>query len=252
MYGFSVVLSGETASFRDPGAQLYHETLPLPPVSTLIGIAGAAMGMPFNQAWEFFQKNNISVGVKDVTRDKVYRGTPPGKGLDLWKYSKIVSKEVRSDILKREFIFRPVYCLYYGARHPGNLEQLKKAFASPAWALSLGSSDDIAQIKNISDISVMEEVQSANGKDLNFSLIPGDQTDKVVFDWEAIAQAPICSTLELPVVKKLPIGFSFNKNGERKGCNYMSFTFVSEIQKLREPCLAYRFGIDIVPMISLS
>ena len=252
MYGFSVVLSGETASFRDPGSQLYHGTLPLPPVSTLVGIAGAAMGMSFQNIWGFFQENQIMVGVKDVTRNKDYRGMPPGKGLDLWKYCKIVTKEVRSDILKREFIFRPVYCLYYGTRQSEVLDQLRNAFLSPAWALSLGTSDDIAQIKKVSEVAPMEEIQDANGRDLNFTLIPGDQTDKISFDWDAIAKTPIYSTLELPVVKKLPVGFSFGNNGERKGDKYMSFTFLSEIQKLSESCSAYQFGADIVPLVSLS
>jgi len=35
MYGLIVTLYAKTASFRDPGAQLYHETMPLPPPSTI-------------------------------------------------------------------------------------------------------------------------------------------------------------------------------------------------------------------------
>ncbi|MGI6553975.1 MAG: CRISPR-associated protein Cas5 [Bacillota bacterium] len=248
MYGFSVVLSAETASFRDPGAQLYHETLPLPPVSTIIGIAGAALGMSFKDVWQHFQVNEISVGVKDVTRE--YRKTPPGKGLDLWKYRKIVSKEVRSDILKREFIFRPVYCLFYGAKSADKLKQLHSAFADPAWALSLGGSDDIACLEKITDIQPMEEVV-AQGKDLTFCLIPGNYAESFSFDWETISNIPTSTTLELPVVKHLPIGFNFGSGGERKGARYLSFTFLKEIQQLTKPCTAYRLEDEIVPLVSI-
>jgi len=248
MFGFSVVLSAETASFRDPGAQLYHETLPLPPVSTIVGIAGAALGMSFKDVWEYFQIKEINVGAKDLTRQ--YRKMPPGKGLDLWKYRKIVSKEVRSDILKREFIFRPVYSLFYGAKSADNLKQLHSAFGDPTWALCLGGSDDLAFLKELTDIRAMQKV-SAQGRDLNFTLIPGDYTDDFAFDWDTISNIPVSTTLELPVVKCLPIGFNFGSQGERKGSKYLAFTFLKEIQQLTKPCTAYRLEDEIVPLVSL-
>lgn len=249
MYGFFVVLSAETASFRNPGGQLYHATLPLPPVSTMIGIAGAALGFPFQQSWEFFQANNVNVGVKDISRS--WRGTSPGKGLDLWKYQKIVSNEVRSDILKREFLFRPVYRLYYSCRDRETLEYLRQAFLSPAWALCLGTSDDIARLEEVSQIETIEVV-NGGAVELSLSLIPGDQSDNYSFDWEVIRNTPIRTSLELPMVKQLPVGFVFGPNGERKGCKYRPFTFLSGIQRLKKPCPAYFFGIDIVPLISIA
>jgi len=249
MYGFSVVLSAETASFRDPGGQLYHATLPLPPVSTIVGIAGAALGLPFQQSWEFFQANNVNLGVKDITRS--WRGTLPGKGLDLWKYQKIVTNEVRSDILKREFLFRPVYRLFYSCKDRETLEHMRQAFISPAWALSLGTSDDISRLERVSLIETIEEV-SGGSVELSLSLIPGDQSDNYSFDWEVIRTTPIRTSLELPMVKQLPVSFVFGPNGERKGCKFRPFTFLSGIQRLKKPCPAYFFGIDIVPLISIA
>lgn len=248
MYGFSVVLSAETASFRDPGGQLYHATLPLPPVSTIIGIAGAALGFPFQQSWEFFQANNISVGVKDISLS--WRGKAPGKGLDLWKYKKIVTKEVKSDVLKREFLYRPVYQLYYGCGDKGLLEQLRQAFLSPSWALCLGTSDDIASLKEVSQIEVVKEV-SGGAVELSYSLIPGDHSNNYSFDWEAIRNTPIRKSLELPMVKQLPVGFLFGPKGVRKGCEYRPFTFLSGIQRLKDPCPAYIFGKEYVPLVSI-
>lgn len=250
MKGFSVVLSAETASFRDPGAQLYHGTLPLPPVSTIIGIAGAALGKPFQQVWELFQRYDIKVGVKDITRSR--RGISPGKGLDLWKYRKIKTDEVGSDVLKREFLFRPVYRLYYSCENMETLEELRQAFLSPAWALTLGTSDDIARLEEVSPIETIEQVEGG-AEELNYCLVPGDISDNYSFDWEKIIRnSPIRSSLELPLVKQLPIEFVFNSDGERKGCRYRPFTFLSGNQKLKNPCPAYSFGMEPVPLISVA
>lgn len=249
MYGISVVLSAETASFRDPGGQLYHATLPLPPVSTIIGIAGAALGLPFQQSWEFFQDKDINVGAKDISRSR--RGSPPGRGLDFWKYHKIVSNEVRSDVLKREFLFRPAYRLYYSCEDWDTLEQLRKAFLSPAWALSLGTSDDIARIEEVScEVELIKEV-SEGTVELSHSLISGDQLDNLSFDWEFLRNTPIRTSLELPIVKHLPVRFVFGSDGERKGCEYRPFTFLSGFQRLKQPCPAYIFGQEVVPLISI-
>ena len=57
MNGLMVKLYAKTASFRDPGAQLYHDTMPLPLPSTIVGIAGAALGLSFDDALSFFKKN---------------------------------------------------------------------------------------------------------------------------------------------------------------------------------------------------
>lgn len=250
MNGFYIILSAETASFRDPGGQLYHKTLPLPPVSTIIGIAGAALGFPFQQSWEFFHTNDVMVGVKDISHS--WRGMSPGKGLDLWKYQKIVTNEVGSDILKREFLFRPVYQLYYSCETMDTLERIHHSFLSPAWALTLGSSDDIARLEEVSQIETIKQVNGGT-TELNYSLISGDQSDNYSFDWEEIIRhSPIRSSLELPMVKQLPVKFIFGSNGERKGCEYKPFTFLSGNQRLKNPCPAYCFGKDIVPLISIA
>jgi len=244
MYGFSVELSAETASFRDPGGQLYHATLPLPPVSTIVGIAGAALGVPFQRVWEFFRIHDIYVGVKDISPKR------PGRGLDLWKYKKIVTNKVLSDILKREFLFQPVYHLYYGCHEEDPLKELRQAFMSPAWALSLGTSDDIAWLKEVSPIRNITEV-AGGATNLSHTLLPGDHSDNYLFNWDIIRKTPIRQTLELPLVKRLPVDFTFGVNGERKGCAYRPFTFLSEIQRLKTPFPAYAFGHEAVPLISL-
>ncbi|HBC92674.1 MAG TPA: hypothetical protein DCZ10_07145, partial [Pelotomaculum sp.] len=242
-------LFSETASFRDPGGQLYHATLPLPPVSTVIGIAGAALGYCFQRTWEFFQTKNINVGVRDISRS--HREKPPGKGLDLWRYQKIAGKEVRSDVLKREFLLRPGYRLYYGCGDKTVLEQLRQAFIDPAWALSLGTSDDLAQVREVSHIEPIRET-SAGDTALSFCLIPGDHSNNYSFDWAAIQGTPERVSLELPMVKLLPSGFIFGPGEERKGCEYKPFTFLAGVHSLKKACPAYCFSEDVVPLISIK
>ncbi|WP_231682803.1 CRISPR-associated protein Cas5 [Phosphitispora fastidiosa] len=245
MYGFSVVLSAETASFRDPSGQLYHATFPLPPLSTLIGIAGAAIGMDFQQIWEFFKKNDIRSGVKDIN-EKV-----TGKGIDLWKYQKIVSKETRGDILKREFLFQVTYGLYYGCNILSVLEEMRKGFVSPAWALSLGSSDDIAIIKAVSEIQVVSE-GTVDVTGIKKTLIPGDYSKDYSFDWQTIKNTPVRTTLELPVVKQLPVDYVFTEDGERKGSSYKPFTFLTGVQQLKSPCQVFNFENKKIPLIPVG
>jgi CRISPR-associated protein Cas5t len=248
-YGFSVTLTAETASFRDPGGQLYHETLPLPPVSTIIGIAGSALGFPFPRVWKFFEDNHLGVGVRDISTE--LRKNSAGKGLDLWKYQKIVSKEVKSDILKREFLFRPGYRLFYSGANREVIETLRKAFLSPAWALTLGTSDDLTFIKEVSPIENVQEVPGGS-VDLSYRLIPGDQSDNYSFNWNLIMQEPVAVSLALPMVKNLPVGFVFGEQGERKGAKYQPFTFLAKFHSLKNPCPAYFVGQEIIPLFSLA
>ncbi|PKM81754.1 MAG: CRISPR-associated protein Cas5 [Firmicutes bacterium HGW-Firmicutes-14] len=245
MYGFSVVLSAETASFRDPSGQLYHATFPLPPLSTLIGIAGAAIGMNFQQVWNFFKEKDVRAGVKDISK-KVN-----GKGIDLWKYQKIVSKETRSDILKREFLFRVTYCLYYGCNDVVALEDVRKGFVSPAWALTLGNSDDIAKIKEVSKIQKVSEGTVDTGG-IKKILVPGNHSEDFSFDWQTIKNTPVRTTLELPLVKQLPVDYIFTEDGERKGCRYKPFTFLTGMQQLKSSCKVFSFGNEKIPLISIG
>lgn len=245
MYGFSAVLSAETASFRDPSGQLYHATFPLPPLSTLIGIAGAAIGMNFQQVWEFFKENGIMSGVKDISE------TAAGKGIDLWKYQKIVSKETRGDILNREFLFQVSYCLYYGCANLSVLEEVRRGFVAPAWALSLGNSDDIAIIKTVSETQEVSE-GIVDSLVIKKTLILGDYSERFSFDWQTIKNKPVRTTLELPLVKQLPVDYVFTEEGERKGCSYKTFTFLTGVQQLKSPCQIFSFDNEKVPLISVG
>ena len=245
MYGFSVRLAAQTASFREPSAHLYQRTYPMPPISAIAGIAGAACGLEFSEVWEYLRKNNIYVGVS---------GNGKGIAIDLWGYNKIVTpdskeekagtekmnleKALRHDILNREFLAYPVFTLYYASEHRDSIYNIASAFKNPKYAISLGNSDDIAVIKSVSEVC---EVGATETKSLKNTLIEGDFTKEIVFDWDALSSTSASKTLKAPAVANLIVDFKF-KGLRRDPKAYKKFTFLFEEHLLRSPHQAYSFS----------
>lgn len=255
MKGFYIILTGYTASFREPSSHLYQRTFPLPPISAMAGLAGAALGEEFSNAWNYFKKNNICVGV---------RGMGKGRAIDLWGYNKMVvpknpdektgtsslnlDKALRRDILNREFIAYPCYNVYYCCENSDVINNLHAAFKNTAYALSLGGSDDIAMLKYISDI------KSISAKDTVYfdnTLVPGDVSNNIFFDWEMIKKSSVSHTIVAPLVGNLIVDFDFT-NGIRKSKIYKEFTFLSGNQVLKSSVSAYFWDDVAVPMYNIG
>lgn len=242
MKGISVSLLAETASFRDPGAQLYHSSLGLPPYFTIVGIAGAALGKSFDEAVKYFEENKIYVGVY---------GKSAGNGKDLWNYQKVVSsKPVGKDIIVREFLYRLNVSLVYAAADIEIIYQLREAFLNPCYALSLGTSDELAKVVKVSDVV---EVQEVEVEKVYNTVIAGDLSGQFELDWETIRKMPLKKTIKAPSVKKLPVRFSFNSEGVRKASEYATFTFLEEgLIELKNKIKAYRVVETVVPLFGLD
>lgn len=246
MYGFSVSLCGLTASFREPGSHLYQATLPFPPVSALVGMAGAAFGKTFQEAWTFFKSKELCVGVSGATE---------GSGIDLWKYKKIadakdeqeknfvklhgLSKIVRDDILNREFLVNPRFRAFYAMSDKNVAETLRAAFLDPVYALSLGASDDIARTEGVSALCDVSEGSASHFFCNTF--LEGDHSQEVHFDWEALKRACVAQTLKATLVRPLIVDFKFKKE-ERHGSRYRLFTFLTGFQRLERPQSAFLFN----------
>ena len=123
-----------------PGSRTtYHETLPLPPPSTLLGVAGAAIGKSFEETLSFFKQHHIGVGCI---------GNHQGRGSDLWNYTKLKSGgKAEKDIVIREFLYGFQGELYYICEDEKIGKELYNAFLSPFYGLTLGNSDDLIKIK---------------------------------------------------------------------------------------------------------
>ena len=77
---FALTGYAETASFRVPETHTFHQTLPLPPRTTIVGVLGAAMGLEFMEAMSWVDKNEIWVGI---------RGKATGFMRDFWSFDKL-------------------------------------------------------------------------------------------------------------------------------------------------------------------
>ena len=141
-----VTLEGWTASFRKPemisGKQL---TLPVPPLSTVYGLLGAAKG-------EIVTPADTNLGyvfeyeAKTLDKELIYEI----KGL----------KGNKSNVVLKEFLYHPKMYLYLD-----NLE-FKEYLENPRYTLRLGRSEDLVQILKVETVELEERNNISLGKTL--------------------------------------------------------------------------------------
>lgn len=240
MYGLMVELYAKTASFRDPGAQLYHETLPLPPPSTIVGIAGAALGLPFEEVLSFFKDKDILIGCN---------GKSSGQGKDLWNYIKIKSGTNTHAIILRNFLYEVKIDMFFACEHQEAIIKLCNAFKDPFYAITLGNSDEIAKICSI---EMFEELHLESMKIFSNTWLPGNFIQELKIDWDSIQKSRINVTLKPPTVKKLPYDFEFDSYGARKAVKYKDITFIGENHYLETEAEVFVFGKKFAAMMQFQ
>ncbi|MGD0079682.1 MAG: CRISPR-associated protein Cas5 [Methanoregula sp.] len=224
MFSFSITAKAITASFRVPETHTFHQTLPLPPKTTIIGMIGAALGLRLDEAHAFVDTNNILVSVY---------GTHEGIMKDLWNYRKLTGKEKsytlddiknrrQYSILIREFLYSNDFTFFFAAEKTEPLDMLKNAFSSPHYALTAGNSDDLLKICSISDIQSLKPEKINRFRN---TFVPGDMSRFYKHDID-LKQVPITQTLFTPQVFLLPTKFEF-KGEERRVIERKPFTFIS-------------------------
>jgi len=156
---YRINISSWTASFRYPNLISGHQpTLPVPPLSTVIGLISAAKGYYFIPSSErigyvFLYKT------KATDLETVYQVG----------YGKL--REIKSNVVKREILFETELFLYTDSEYI--VEWLKK----PKFPLLLGRSSDLASVDKIIEFEVKEkkELEKLKGTIVPFryGLIPG-------------------------------------------------------------------------------
>lgn len=228
--GISIEVEAISASFREAAGQLYHETLPLPPPSTLAGFAGAAMGKSFEETLNFFKQYHIGVGCQ---------GNYQGKGRDLWNYEKIKSGgKAEKDIVIREFLYGFSGNLYYICEDEEIAKELYNAFTTPYYGLTLGTSDEIVKLNKI---TWYDDLKLGESSEIENTWICGDQLSNIELDWGKITNTPIAKTIKPAIVKLLPTDYKFEADGARQACSYQTFTFLGDNQKPANPVSVYFF-----------
>lgn len=236
MFSFSITAKAITASFRVPETHTFHQTLPLPPKTAIIGMIGAALGKRLDEAHKFVEQNNILVSVY---------GTHEGIMKDLWNYRKLTGKEknytpediknrMQYSILIREYLYSNDFIFFFASENHESLRQLQKSFSCPVYALTAGNSDDLLKICKISEIN---EVKSEKILRFENTLIPGDLSKSCKYGID-LKQTSITQTLYTPQVFLLPTKFEFIGD-ERRVIERKPFTFISTPVNLSMPIDGY-------------
>jgi len=244
MKGLKVDLYAPVVSFRDPGAQLYHDTLPLPPPTTLLGMAGAALGKTFEEVLSWAKSVELLVGCI---------GTSAGKGKDLWNYIKIKadkkSDEPTRAVILRTFLADFKLSAYYACEDDNAITSLCNAFLQPQYVITVGTSDEIAKITGV---TMYENVTVKNDSNVCNTWVCGDYSRMFKFDWKKVQAIPIAETLRPPLAKKLPVDFSIGTDNVRKASRFLTITFLGDKQQLVEEVPVYKFSEQSVPMAKFS
>lgn len=225
MFGFIVRGFAVTASFRIPESHTFQQTLLLPPITTLTGLMGAAVGLDFTHAMKFREENGILFGVL---------GTSKGEMKDLWKYNKIKSGESLKDVLVREYLTDFSLTLAVASENEAALSKTRECFCNPKYALTLGNSDDLVKIKNVSPAMPAKEHRASVFEN---TILAGNHT----LEYESaidLKNTPITYRVRAPQVFLLPTAFSFDGE-ERRVKERRQFTFVGSPIKLKNPVVAY-------------
>ncbi len=225
MEGLAVTLSAPVASFRRPLDINFQRTLLLPPPTTCLGIAGAALGLSESELW---RRGGLLSGLKVsvLLEPSPVTGGDPAVARDLWKVLKIKNKKFaeRSPYF-RELLFFPRYTLLF-AGESSLLERLAKAFADPVYPLSLGREDELARVEAI------EKTAFSPGDSVLFgTMVPG-----TLRELEAKVKLAPGLRVEPPSVEVLPLGFEVIR-GVRHPLRRRPFTIIPLGSRLEFPDL---------------
>ena len=138
-------------SYRDPKTHKIHRTLPFPPRTTLVGLAGAALGLSEDVLWGEYK--DLQVAVVDISKENSLHGV--GRADDLIKYKKYKDSDVETSILIRELLYKSEYLIYYTSSKKNALEKIHEAFLHPKYALSLGRDDELIMLHEIEKVNLM-------------------------------------------------------------------------------------------------
>lgn len=203
-----VKVSAPVVSFRRPLDHNYQRTLPMPPPTTMLGLAAAALGL---SGWQLWSEASPLQSLKVA----VYTDAEPGQAQDMWTLLKIKGSGMTRSPYFRELLFRVRYTLIYGGDEE-MLRELERAFHEPVFPLSLGREDELV---NITQIGTQEATSGS-------SLLRGTV---VQGDLRRLAARPVLrpgTRISPPVVERLPLRFTIDRNGIRHPHGHTLLTFL--------------------------
>lgn len=229
-----VELATQTATFRNPEFQNFHKSFLLPPPTTLMGLAGGAMGLSPKSAQEFF-KDGFYFGIY---------GSSKGYCKDLWKYNTF---DVQGSIILKEILFYNHFILVYGNDNADIIKIIGDAFLAPTYALSLGNNDSLAKV-----IQVSISNDFANSSEISNCLVEGNVVEEVIEKAKSGLSFSIYSTSE-PVAYDLPMRFHYESDyGFRRVIERKTFSFIGEKMQLNFSKKGIKYKNKFIPIFNLN
>lgn len=222
-----IYAEGAFHSLRIPEQMTYQGSFYYPPRTTLIGMAGAALGKERYELEQLYEELQVSIVLNGV----------PGKAMDLWRIVK-PKKGVRPEatVILRDMIYAPHYWLYFSSKKQEIIEKLKESFLNPCFALTLGKSDELVLMKapEIVDLSRAEEWATYRWTVLPFDYKEWQKNGKCQLEKIELSQP-----IQLPQVFQLPRAFETKmerKMRPRRRKDLGFFTHVYEVGiKVKDP-----------------
>jgi CRISPR-associated Cas5-like protein len=209
-------VQGLLNSYRDPKTHKIHRTLPFPPHTTLIGLAGAASGLSEDILWKKYKE--LQVAVIDITKETSSHGV--GRTDDLIRYKKYKDNTIETSIYVRELLYKPEYMIYYASSNKNILTELYDAFLNPKYALSLGRDDELITLQRIEKIH-LTPVDSGEYSETILPFNPATENFNIDLDNEKYFEPYILATL--------PSTFT-EKKGVRTPTNFKTYAFLKNLK----------------------
>lgn len=230
----------ETASFRIPEYHNYHKTLPLPPPTAVIGMMGAALGLPPEKAQSCFDFIKPELGIYG-TYDGIYN--------DLWKIAS-TKKVTESSIIQREYLYNNDYILVVGADSK-TIQKLYEAVSYNKYPITAGNSDSLVKIKNC---CVFSNDNIVNTIEVEHCVLFGDYRQSLHFGLDDMVpnKLYVYKTKFAPITYNLPFAFDYDSEGCRTIRMRKEFTFVYTRQELNgvEPLKAFQYEDKRIPLFT--
>ena len=203
-----IKVHGITNSFRIPFHMTVHDTLILPPKTTIIGMLGAALGYSRANPNLIALYNNTHIGILGSSKAKYY---------DLMTIYKLKPEATKSQ-LQRQINYNNSYTIYI--ENSKNLDEIYRAIKNPVYALSLGKAHEIINMSEISKIK--KEVIESDYINVSNTIVPFEIDNFDIFEINEGSIVPLVGI-------QIPLSFSI-KNGYREPENFCKVTEVMNLK----------------------
>ncbi len=211
-----IQVNGDFNSFRIGSGIKYHRTYYVPTKTTLIGLLGSAMGLQDNKLQNLF----------DSIQTNAILDSYSGTATDLWLITKLKTQgKPESSPIMREILFEPQYSIYYSIHdyvNNTNLDDVIHAFYDPVFALSLGRSDELVKVKEVTKVDLYPA--PSNEYYFKSTILPFNYKD--FFDKYEDLPLRKGQTFSLPQLVSIPISFKIEHGHIRRPLEYLQVTMV--------------------------